>query len=320
MPPNANADHDPSRTHRALARLAARQCGIVGARQLRELGLGQPAIRARVRAGRLFEVLPRVYSLSPAVTEDGLRAAALLACSGWAALGSWSAAELLAMADRPAGPHHVMSTRGPRSIPGRLVVHRVRAQIPVRHVRGFPVTEPGRVLLDLAVRAGEDVVEDAVGQALHRRLLREDDLLVLPARYPGHPGLAAVRAVSPAAARRRRTESPLEREVRAVLDALPISPFVCQHRVCGASGKPYRADFAWPELGVILEADGRSVHARLEALEADHARDADLTAAGVQTVRVTRRQLRRERRAFVASLLGALAQGATRIVTRENDP
>lgn len=309
MARNATSLDASARTHHRIAGICARQCGQIAARQLHALGLRQPAIRARVRRGRLFEALPLVYSLSPLVTADGHRAAALLAIPGWAALSGWSAAELLGLADRPDGPHHVTTTGTRRSIPGRLVVHRTRLEIPVRRVRGFPVTEPGRVLLDLALEGPDQVLEQAVAVALDRRMLTEQMVLDLPARYPGHRGAAGLRAIDPALARRRRTESPLERRVLAVLDELPVPPFACQHWLSGASGKRYRADFAWPELGVILEADGRSVHERQQAMDDDRARDGDLLAAGVRTLRVTSAQLNRGRAAFVASLLGTLQQG-----------
>ena len=282
---------------------------MVAARQLHGLGLSQQAIRARVRRHRLFEALPLVYSLSPLITEDGWRAAAILGFSGWVALSSWSAAELLRIADRPAGPHHVTITGARKSIPDLLVVHHTRTVIPVRKVRGFPVTEPGRVLLDLALDAAGRRLEQAVGNALHRKLITEQGVRDLPARYPGHPGLASLRAVSSADAKNRRTESPLENQVLALLDTLPIPPVVCQHWVTGNSGRRYRADFAWPDLGVILEADGRSVHERRDAFDDDRARDGDLLAVGVRTLRVSFRQLRFERHTFVATLLATLARG-----------
>jgi hypothetical protein len=282
---------------------------MVAARQLHALGLSQPGIRARVRRRRLFEVLPLVYSLSPLITADGQRAAAVLVFPGWAALSSWSAAELLRIAERPLGPHHVTITGARKSIPGHLVVHRTRVEIATRHVRGFPVTEPGRVLLDLAVDIQGAPLEQAVGEAIYRKLVTEQQVRDLPARYSGHPGGANLRVVSPRDAAARRTESPLERRVLTLLDTLAIPPVVCQHWLTGFSGARYRADFAWPELGVILEADSRTVHEREDAMDNDRARDADLLAAGVRTLRVTHRQLRSGRATFAASLIATLNRG-----------
>ena len=52
------------------------------------------------------------------------------------------------------------------------------------------------------------------------------------------------------------------------------------------------ADFAHPETRLLIEADGRSVHDRSTAFESDREREADLTAAGWQTLRFTRIQVR----------------------------
>lgn len=301
--------YDLGHTRARGAAVFARQHGMMAGRQLQVIaGIGQPAIRARVRAGTLFEELPGVYSLSPVVSDDGRRAAALLAVDGWAALSDASAAELYRIGER-IGPHHITTTTRKRSIPGKLVVHRTRAPIPTRRIRGMPVTEPGRVLIDLAVRTSGRPLERLVGETIYRRLITEAGVSRIAERYPGHPGAANLTAIDPEAARRRRTETDLDEDVLRFLDTLPVPQFVCQHRLQGLSGKPYRADFAWPDLHVILEADGRAAHERRAAMDSDRARDADLAAVGWTTLRITGRQLRRDPQGFAAALLATLARG-----------
>jgi very-short-patch-repair endonuclease len=236
-----------------------RQRGVIEHGQLVEAGLGPRAIAHRVEALTLFVVTTRVYSPSPVITDDALRAAMVLSVRGRTILSHWSAAELLQMADRPSPEHHVTTMGHARSRPG-LVIHRTRTAVPVVRVRGLPVTEEG-------VRA-------AAGA------------------YPGHPGARHLSLIDPDAARNRRTESPLEAEALTKLDTLDLPPFICQYDLFGQSGRRYRADFFWREHGLLLETDGRSAHQRRKDMEKDRDRDNDLLAVGLRTMRVTRRQLR----------------------------
>ena len=95
---------------------------MIHARQLRAIGLSQHGIRHRVRAGTLFEHLPLVYALTLRISEDGRRAAALLAVPGWSALSFGSGAELYRIAPRVGRVHHVVTTTRKRSVPESLLV------------------------------------------------------------------------------------------------------------------------------------------------------------------------------------------------------
>lgn len=309
MTPTALYVHASGTTPEQIAAITARQHGQIHARQLQAIGLAQSTIRARVRHKRLFESYPLVYRLGPDITDDGWRAAALLTVPGWGALSHLSAAELYRIADRPDRRHHVVTTTRKRAVGGALVVHRTRTAIRTRRMRGLTVVEPGRVLIDLAVDLAGRPLERIVGQARFQRLISDDGVAHVIGRYPGHPGAANLRPISAKDALRRRTETTLEEDVLLVLDTLPVGTFTCQYRLHGLSGAAYRADFAWEHERVILEADGRTAHQRLEAMDDDRARDADLLAVGWRTVRVTGYQLRAERAAFVASLLGTLGRG-----------
>jgi hypothetical protein len=263
-----------------------------------EIGLSRQAIYKRVRALTLFEIYDDVFALSPRISADGWRAAACLSVPGGRTmLCGWSAAEVLGIAPRPDSRHHIVAMRDVRRREG-LAVHRTTRILPHRRVRGIPVTEPLRVLLDLAVHEHGRELQRLVGEALYHRRLRDRDLDDVTLRYPGHAGLANLTAISPEEARRRRTVMPLAERMLLALDALPVAPPVCEYKVIGLSGKEYRADFAWPDQRKILEADGRDAHARRAQMESDRFRDNDLLAVGWQTMRFTGRQFARERRAF----------------------
>jgi hypothetical protein len=80
---------------RAAAELARRQHGVVAKRQLIALGIGPGAIKHRLSVGRLHRVHRGVYALGhPALSADGNRMAAVLACGPDALLSHRDAAAL----------------------------------------------------------------------------------------------------------------------------------------------------------------------------------------------------------------------------------
>src|SRR5829696_3296807 len=77
-----------------IARIAARQGGVISHGQLTALGVGASAIDRRVRAGRLHRVFRGVYAVGhPLIGADGRRWAAVLACGDGAVVSHASAAD-----------------------------------------------------------------------------------------------------------------------------------------------------------------------------------------------------------------------------------
>lgn len=75
------------------------------------------------------------------------------------------------------------------------------------------------------------------------------------------------------------------------LEHLPLAFPETQLVVVGRSGQAYHADFAWLDLRLIIETDGRSSHDRTTSFQSDRDRDADLAATGWLTLRFTSLQL-----------------------------
>lgn len=72
-------------------------------------------------------------------------------------------------------------------------------------------------------------------------------------------------------------------------------------------GRFFSVDCLWQRERLIVELDGRAVHATRQAFESDRERDRLLLADGWRVMRVTWRQLRSQGSAVAADLWKALA-------------
>ena len=70
----------------------------------------------------------------------------------------------------------------------------------------------------------------------------------------------------------------------------------------------YEVDFYWAREHFVLEVDGFRFHSTRRAFEHDRRKDADLRAAGVETMRVTWRQMGRKPFAIVARMARAMTR------------
>jgi very-short-patch-repair endonuclease len=239
--------------------------------------------------------------------------AAVLACGGGAVLSHVSAAALWAIHPAPRWPIHVSvpRSRAPRQ-PG-IVVHR-RTSLPSQHLGrkdGIPVTTPLATLIDLATGFGERALEAAVNEADKLDLIDPDTL---------RTGLDGVSQRG--AARLRKlldratfvlTESELERRYIRISTAAGLPKPVTQATVNG-----YRVDFFYPDLGLVVEADGLRYHRTPAQQGRDLARDQTHTAAGLETLRFTHAQVRYEP-GYVAETLTRTAKARGRVGPRGRD-
>ena len=283
-----------------MARLAARQHGVVGLDQLRGLGLTASGVRDRVEVGRLHTVHRAVYSLVPLslLGREGRAMAAVLACGPGAVLSHRSAAALYEIrATARSNIDVTIPTRSPRKHAG-IDVHRSTTLTPadVTVVRGIPCTTVARTLLDLAQVIKGRPLERALDQAEILRLLDVDALLDQIERNKARPAAKRLRAVldehyigsTP-------TWSELE---ELLLDAcrragLPIPEVNALIDPDDADPTAIRVDFVWRDEKVIVETDGHRTHSTRQAFEEDRLRDQRLTVAGWTVIRITWRQLTR---------------------------
>lgn len=273
----------PATRDRKVARVAARQHGLISTAQLSQAGIDRAATLRRVRAGRLHPVHRGVYAVGhPGLPFEGRLLAAVLAGGAGAVLSHRSAAELWGILPRTHGSIHItVPTHNGREKRRGIVVHRSITLGPesIDERSATPLTSPIRTLADLRRRLDPDLHQRAFRRAL--------DLGLLAASSLGpDPDL---------------TRSVLERRFIALCRRHRLPRPEVNARV----GR-YEVDFLWREARVIAEADGFRYHGTRRAFERDRARDADLQAQGYRVLRVTARQLGHSPKQVVRSLQALL--------------
>jgi very-short-patch-repair endonuclease len=251
-----------------IARLAARQHGVVSVRQLIAAGLTHEAIRRRVEAGRLHRMYRGVYAVGHTrLSNEGRWKAAVLACGEGAVLSHRSAAANWGLWPASNGPIDVaVPTRAGRKNRQGIRLHRptclLRSATTIR--KGIPTTTPERTVADLRRVLARSEFERVIAQA---------EVLRLP--------IGTQRACLQAP-----TRSELERHFLRLCRRHRLPKPEVNVRV-----DPYEVDFLWRDQRLIVETDGFETHGTRSAFEADRARDARLKMMGYEVLRFTYRQV-----------------------------
>jgi predicted transcriptional regulator of viral defense system len=184
-----------------LARLAARQHGVVTLAQLYSLGFSDSQVRTRAAAGWLHRLHRGVFAVGRRdLTLHGRWMAAVLACGDGAVLSHQAAGELWNIRRRrdeaPKIEITIPRRRGGRPRPG-LTIHRLptlrTSETTTRD--GIPVTSPARTVLDLACRLPRRQLERAMDEAERLNLCTEDGLNEIVRAHFGRPGAGALGAL-----------------------------------------------------------------------------------------------------------------------------
>jgi very-short-patch-repair endonuclease len=267
-----------------VARIAARQHGLVTIGQLHLAGLDKSAVARRVAAGRLHRVFRGVYAVGHAgLGNEGRWMAAVLACGDGAALSHRSAAELWRLLDPADGPIHVIvPVAGGRRGRDGLRIHRVPSLPTAATTRrdGIAVTTPARTLADLRTTLSHGELRTAVRQA---------EFLGLP--------------IDPHALVPDRTSSELERLFLRLVRRHRLPAAEVNARIAGLE-----VDFLWREQRLIVETDGYHYHRGSVAFEDDRARDNRLMSCGYDVLRFTYKRVVDEPDAVVALVRARLTR------------
>lgn len=296
-----------------VARLAARQHGVVTRGQLLDAGLTPDMIRWRLRAGGLVRVHRGVYRLGalvgPLRPARHLEMAAVLACGSGAAASHGSALYLRGLVpDRPRGPVHLVMRRSRCRRPG-IVAHRT-ASLPdadVGVVDGIPTTRAIRTILDVAPDLTPRQLERVTARAERSQLLDFEALRERVRVEDGRPGIRGLRALLNSTDPTVFTRSQAEDRFLQLLRKAGIPEPEVNVRI----GRR-ELDFLWRDLRVAVEVDGFAFHASRRSFEGDRARDFDLGAEGIEVRRVTWRQIDLEPLAVVRRLAATLTRAEVR--------
>ena len=265
-----------------IARIAARQHGVITTAQLLAVGLSATTITAWVKAGRLHRIHRGVYAVGhPGLSLPGTWMAAVLACGEGAVLSHRSAAYLWKLLKPVQGPVHItVPTHAGRAQRKGLVIHRATLLTSQTTAKAnIPVTSPERTLTDLrrTVRPHE-----------YRRALRQAEFERLPLELPTDGTRSELESLFLKLIKRHRLPEP---EVNARLG-------------------PFLIDCLWRSERLAVELDGYAAHSGQAAFEDDRERDLWLTLHAYEVVRFTHEQLTREPAAVVAAVRELLERRA----------
>jgi very-short-patch-repair endonuclease len=294
-----------------MARLAARQHGVVSHEQLVAMGIRGSGIARRVGRGHLHRLHTGVFAVGHEnVGPDGLRLAAAMAAGPDAVVSHPDAAALFDLLDHAPAVVHVTTPHRPRRGPAGIRLHRTRSLHPddVTEVRGIPVTSVARLLVDLTDEMGVDDLARLLREAAYLRLLDLPAIDAAISRAHGRRRLSRVRAALDAHRPASILRSELESRFLELCRDGGLAEPETNVRV-RAGRRSYEVDCLWRAQRVVVELDGAAAHATARAFEADRERDAALMAAGYRTLRYTWRRLSRDPEAVIRELAATLFQG-----------
>jgi very-short-patch-repair endonuclease/predicted transcriptional regulator of viral defense system len=319
-----------------VAKIAARQHGVVTTRQLTGAGLSDDGILRRLDAGRLHRMHRGVYAVGHAARSTKREwMAAVMACRRDAG-------------DRGEKIHSgrtaAVGERGRGDFDPRHVVDPVRTS--VLGYWGAALSHLSAAELWRLVRSRDGPIDVSVhgnggkkkrqGIRAHRSrtllpahvTLRDGIPVTTPARTiadlrrvvskPGKAGLISPRELRQAIRQAEvlglplgdevegdRTRSDLERDFLRL-----CKRFRLPHPEVNVRIGPHLVDFLWPDRRLVVETDGFAYHGGRVAFQDDRGRDLDLRARGYEVIRLAEKQVDDEPQRVAEVVSAALRVGA----------
>lgn len=307
----------------AIAQLASRQHGLFSRRQVSALGASHSFIAHRRDHRRWLQEAPGVYSL-PGFADTWRRRlwVAHLDAGPQSVVSHEAAAALHGLLNFPPGPVVLLTTHGdhhrpvPKQKPGRPLVRQARDLRPehVTRIDGLPVTTIARTFCDLAGTSRRGRVERAIDDAHLTRRCNVADVSALAAELsrPGKRGLPWLRkALDARGPGTAVPESALEAMLVKALRAGGFRSIKLQHELPWRPNVPSRVDVLL-EGRVIVEADSRRWHGRVDSMAEDRRRDRDAQNHGFPVYRFLYEEVKHESDEVCRVLREALAACARR--------
>ena len=247
--------------------------------------------RSAIDSGALVRLLPDAYVAAEHAESFLARSDAALAWSGeGAALAGASALFAWALLEEAPGRIEIAVPHG-RSLqpPPWLTVRQGSYAMPTGTVDGMPCARPAIAIAqaygDLSAFEQSAVVLGGVARRIVTTRELRQALVTVPRIRQRRRLTCRIESAE------RGAESWLEETgLRDVFRPSEFDCFVRQHRIAGALGR-YRLDMYDPFTRTCIELDGDSWHSGDEQRLRDIVRDADLATMGIQTVRLSRRDV-----------------------------
>ncbi|MGH2700323.1 MAG: DUF559 domain-containing protein [Actinomycetota bacterium] len=295
---------------------AETQLGLITEDQLRSMGLSNEARRRRVRERLMLPVLPGICRL-PGFEESWRQfvQATWMWLGGRGALSHTTSATMQGILNKGTWPIHLSSMQMSLKSPSdQIVVHRVKMLEgrDLRWFEGIRITNAIRTLFDLAGLLDEDSFDFALDEARRRRLVAERPLREILDRL-GTRGRAGSKLLSHVLCsgemERGIPGSPFERHflqfARRRSLPLPERQF-CIRNETGV--EVARVDFAYPDLRIAIECDGKKHHFGVTEWERDVERRSRLAALGWLVIHVSWDMLVHDPDRLELLIRGALGQ------------
>ena len=264
-----------------IARLAARQHGLVTLAQLLAAGLDYKAIARRVAEGSLHRVRRGVFAVGHvALSREGQFLAAVLWAGEGAVLSHLAVAELCEVRKYRASLIDVVAPKR-RTADVGVRLHRARALDPrdVTTYRRIPVTTIARTLVDLTDVLNPYDLANVIHEAEFKHRFSERATRQAMQRANGRHNLHVLdKALELNAAGSAGLKSRDEAAFLSMLKDLP-EPLV-NTKLHGIE-----VDFHWPETQLVVEVDGPG-HDRPRTKRDDERKQALLEAAGYTVIRI----------------------------------
>jgi len=229
--------------------------------------------------------------------------AAVLTCGDGAVLSHGSAAALWGIGRERRGGIEVSIPRRAHLERPELVIHRrkrlYREDVAVH--QGIPVTSPAMTVLDHGARLGPGVLTRMINDADKLGLVSHPTLREFLRVHPRQEGVGRLKELMDRPGF-SATDSKLEDWFLPIAEDAGLPVPLTQQVING-----FKVDFFWPDLGLVIEADGLTYHRTPAEQAADRIRDQTHIAAGLTPLRFTHDQVKHER-AYVRRVLAATAR------------
>jgi hypothetical protein len=290
-----------------LARLAARQHGVVSRGQLLALGYTEQRIKTLVAEGALLRIHRGVYAVGHRrVTLKGRWLAAVLGCGHGARLSHRDAAMLWDLRRTSSGPIHVTAA-GAHRLDG-VDCHRTRHpdRLGTTLIDAIPVTTLERTLLDCAADLPPQRLRTLLEEAERRRLLDARKIVHEIEQNLGHRGTTRLAdALALVADEPPDLRSGLEGRFLEIIRAAGLPDPATNVVVAGVP-----VDAHWPAHNLVVEVDGWRWHRSRRSFEEDRRRANVLQLAHQTVLRFTDTQIANDPREVAAEISRAIADAA----------